>query len=88
MTVLNKFYVGKDRERHALLVPITRLSVHIVMFLCGYTVRVQSGCAPCSTLRLMLDFLRRLSSAELRTWTMHGARRPPPTRRLRSWAIT
>lgn len=39
MTVLNKFYVGRDRERHALLVPITRISVHVIMFICGYSVR-------------------------------------------------
>jgi hypothetical protein len=48
VTFLNKLYKGNDRERHALLVPITTIATRIVMWCCGYSARAQN-------LRLLLD---------------------------------
>ena len=42
VTVVNKFYVGRDQERHALLAPITRVATRVVLAICGYSVRANS----------------------------------------------
>ena len=39
VTVISKLYKGSDKQRHALLVPITQVATRIVCWLCGYSVR-------------------------------------------------
>ena len=39
VTVVNKFYKGNDRQRHAMLVPVTQVATRVVMWCCGYSAR-------------------------------------------------
>ena len=39
VTVMNKLYKGNDRQRHAMLVPVTQVATRIVMWCCGYSAR-------------------------------------------------
>ena len=83
VTVVNKLYKGNDRQRHAMLVPVTQVATRIVMWCCGYTARRLSICF---SLQLRLTPRLRCSSPSpaLPTWLLRSVRPLLPTPRTKS----
>ena len=83
VTVVNKLYKGNDRQRHAMLVPVTQVATRIVMWCCGYTARRLSICF---SLQLRLTPRLRCSSPSpaLPTWLLRSVRPLLPTPRMKS----